>query len=79
MFDNWNGSSLLLNPMTVTMDSDVVTATFTALPTYTLAVDVVGTGSVAVAPEAESYYVGQSVQLTATPGPNWGSTVGAET
>ncbi len=72
MFDNWNGSSLLLNPMTVTMNSDVVvTATFTALPTYTLDVNVVGNGSVAVAPEAESYYAGQSVQLTATSDPGW--------
>jgi len=72
IFDNWNGSSLLLNPMTVTIDSDlVVTATFVALPTYTLSVDVVGQGSVVKSPLDDSYYQGQVVTLTAIPAQTW--------
>ena len=80
-FDSWSGDLTgTTNPATLTMTKDmVVTATFTALPTYTLAVNVVGNGSVTVSPDAAYYLEGASVQLRPCPPPTGSSAVGRAT
>ncbi|MBN2006405.1 MAG: S8 family serine peptidase [Anaerolineae bacterium] len=72
-FQSWDGaSSLLITPITITMNSDaVITATFVALPTYTLDINVTGNGTVAVNPDNDFYYAGDVIELTATPGQDW--------
>jgi hypothetical protein len=71
-FDGWSGDlSGMTNPATLTMDSDkTVTATFVA-ETYSVEVNVVGEGSVAVEPTGP-YTFGQEVTLTAVAGTGWG-------
>jgi len=68
-FTGWSGDlSGAANPTTITMDANKnVTATFTAVPTYTLTTNVVGSGSVALNPPGGTYNAGTVVTLTATP------------
>ncbi|MEM7028117.1 MAG: LamG-like jellyroll fold domain-containing protein [Chloroflexota bacterium] len=70
-FTTWSGDlSSALNSETLIIDADkVVTATFTALPTYTLTVHVIGNG--AVTPSNGTYLAGQIVPLTTTPAAGW--------
>lgn len=72
-FAGWSGALTgMTNPAMITMDMDkVVTATFTAIPTYTLEVNVVGNGSVDLNPNAAFYLEGTSVMLTAIPDQDW--------
>ncbi|MGH8247509.1 MAG: InlB B-repeat-containing protein, partial [Gammaproteobacteria bacterium] len=70
-FSGWSdalsGSS---NPTTITMNgNNTVTATFTPLPPpqFTLTVNTVGSGSVALNPPGGTYNAGTMVTLTATP------------
>jgi uncharacterized repeat protein (TIGR02543 family) len=70
-FDSWTGD--VTDPdsasTTVTMDGDkTVTANFTALPQYTLAVGTTGSGSVTLDPAGGTYYEGTTVTLTPVPG-----------
>jgi uncharacterized repeat protein (TIGR02543 family) len=72
-FSGWSGDlSESANPASITMDSNKeVTATFELLPTYTLTVNVVGSGSVTKNPDQPSYVSGTTVQLTANPATSW--------
>jgi uncharacterized repeat protein (TIGR02543 family) len=72
VFSGWSGDATgSTNPVTITMDGDKeVTATF-ALPDYTLTVNTVGSGSVALSPPGGQYEDGTLVTLTATPDPGW--------
>ncbi|MCP4424319.1 MAG: DUF1349 domain-containing protein [Chloroflexi bacterium] len=72
-FSNWSGDiSGGVPTETLTMDGDkIVTATFTAIPTYTLTVNKVGNGSVAITPDQTDYLRGAPVTLTATADPAW--------
>ena len=72
-FVGWSGdTSTTTNPLTLTVTRDrAITATFAVNTTYTLDVTVVGSGTVAKAPNQASYDPGSTVQLTATPGPNY--------
>jgi len=74
-FSGWSGDLTgSVNPASVTMDGNkVVTATFTENPpvTYSLTVNVVGSGSVARVPDQVSYVSGSVVSLTATPVVGW--------
>ncbi|HNT78819.1 MAG TPA: right-handed parallel beta-helix repeat-containing protein, partial [Anaerolineae bacterium] len=56
-FSAWSGDLLgSTNPTTITLDTDkTVTATFTAIPTYTLTVNITGTGSVTWTPSQTTY------------------------
>jgi len=67
-FDSWSGEvNGSTNPTTITMDADKnVTATFTALPQYTLTTNVVGAGSVVWDPPGTVHDAGTMVTLTAT-------------
>jgi len=71
LFTGWSGSLTgSTNPGTVTMNGNrTITATFTAIPTYTLTVtpSPLAGGSVAKSPDASSYALGTVVTLTATP------------
>lgn len=71
-FANWSGDATgTSNPVQVTMDGDkVVTANFSQNQ-YTLAVNVVGSGSVARDPNKLTYPHGEVVTLTATADPGW--------
>jgi hypothetical protein len=71
-FAGWSsGLSGATNPATTTItDHTTVTATFTRLD-YTLTVNRVGNGSVAVDPSPGSYHYGDVVTLTATADPGW--------
>ena len=70
-FAGWSGDlSSPTNPISLTMDADkTITATFTAIPTYTLSVNVVGSGT--VTPTSGSYLSGTVVPLSATPDAGW--------
>lgn len=70
-FDSWSGdASGNANPTTIKMDSDkTVTAKFTQ--SYTLTVNIVGSGIVTKNPDQTSYIPGTVVTLTATPGQGW--------
>ncbi len=72
MFDSWSGDVTgTSNPISVTMNGNkTVTATFNANQ-YTLAINVVGSGSIAKVPNRASYAEGETVQLTATPATGW--------
>jgi uncharacterized repeat protein (TIGR02543 family) len=72
IFTGWSGDlSGNTTPITLVMDSNkTVTATFAAIP-YTLNTPVVGTGQVNKNPDQPAYLYGNSVTLTATPGPGW--------
>jgi len=67
VFSGWSGSvTSTTNPLGVTMDANkTITATFTAVPSYTLVTKVVGSGT--VSPSSGSYTSGTAVSLTATP------------
>ncbi|MGH7492998.1 MAG: InlB B-repeat-containing protein [bacterium] len=69
--DDLTGST---NPATITMNANKhVTATFTQLPAtqYTMTVNSVGSGSVALNPPGGIYNEGTVVTLTATPASGW--------
>jgi uncharacterized repeat protein (TIGR01451 family) len=74
-FAGWSGDlGGLTNPQALTMDSNkVVTATFSSEPpvTYTLDVNIVGDGTVDLAPPGGVYDEGTVVTLTATPDAGW--------
>ncbi len=75
-FAGWSGElDGTVSPITLTMDADkVVTATFSEIPpgpTYTLAVDTVGQGSVDLNPTGDVYSEGATVTMTATSDPGW--------
>jgi len=71
-FGSWSGGATgTANPLDLTMDgAKSVTATF-LINTYTLAVTVVGTGTIAKSPNQPTYDHGTTVQLTPTPGTGW--------
>lgn len=71
-FVTWSGDvTVNTNPITVTMTGNKnITANFSQI-TYTLTVNVVGSGTVAKNPNQTSYASGTSVQLTATPAVGW--------
>jgi uncharacterized repeat protein (TIGR02543 family) len=71
-FVGWGGAaSGSANPLTVVMDGPrAITATF-EIDTYALDVTTVGSGAVAKNPDQALYDYGTSVELTATPAPNW--------
>jgi uncharacterized repeat protein (TIGR02543 family) len=74
-FDGWSGDLTgTANPTTITMNADkTVTATFSEVivPQYTLTVNTVGQGSVALNPPGGTYNEGTVVTLTATPSSGW--------
>ncbi len=71
-FDHWTGAlSGNTNPAQVTMDADkTVTAVF-AVNQYLLTIDIIGQGTVALAPAGATYDTGTSVTLTPTPASGW--------
>src|SRR5258705_6579692 len=71
-FVAWSGdASGNTNPLTVTMNSNKdITATF-AINQYTLAVTIVGSGTVTKSPNQALYDHGTPVQLTANPSVGW--------
>jgi len=70
-FDSWSGDvSGKANPTTIRMDGDkTVTAIFTQ--SYTLTVNIVGSGTVSKDPDQTSYTPGTTVTLRASPAPGW--------
>lgn len=70
-FDSWSGDvTETQNPASLTVTGDMtVTATF--LPTYTLAVNTVGNGTVTTSPDKSTYVSGEEIALTATPASGW--------
>jgi hypothetical protein len=71
-FTGWSGDVVSSdNPLTLTISADaVVTATFEQAP-YSLAVSLVGGGSVVKQPDQPAYYYGDEVALSASPDPGW--------
>jgi uncharacterized repeat protein (TIGR02543 family) len=74
-FNGWSGDlSGSANPLAITMDGDkTITATFGELPpvTYSLVVDIVGSGAVAIVPDQTSYAPDTIVTLTPAADPGW--------
>lgn len=73
-FTGWSGAVTgTQNPVTVAMDGPhAVTATFTAVPQYTLATSVTaGNGAVALSPPGGIYNAGTEVTVTAVPDVGW--------
>jgi uncharacterized repeat protein (TIGR02543 family) len=70
-FSGWQGAATgSSNPVTITITGNqALTATFTANPTYTLTVNVVGGG--VVTPTTSSYLAGTTVPITATANSDW--------
>jgi hypothetical protein len=70
-FDSWSGDVTgTTNPASLTVSGNMsVTATF--VPTYTLAVNTVGEGTVSLNPDKSAYLEGESVELIATPASGW--------
>ncbi|MBH8559379.1 InlB B-repeat-containing protein [Hymenobacter negativus] len=68
-FTGWSGGATgSTNPLTVAMTANKsITATFTAVPTYTLTVNTTGSGTVTKTPNQTSYASGSTVSLQATP------------
>jgi hypothetical protein len=67
-FDHWAGACTGSGACQVTMDADkAVTATFAAIPQYTLTATDDGHGSVTLNPAGGTYYAGTTVTLTVTP------------
>ncbi|MEE8391306.1 MAG: proprotein convertase P-domain-containing protein, partial [Anaerolineae bacterium] len=68
-FDGWSGSiSGTTLTTTVTMDAaKAVTATFSAIPTYTLSINTIGQGTVQATPNRLGYDAGEVVTLSAHP------------
>jgi len=71
-FVEWSGdTTTIVNPITITMNSDKnITATF-EINTYTLGVTVIGNGTVTKEPNQIVYNYGANVQLTAIPAEDW--------
>ncbi len=71
-FAGWSGAATgAANPASILMDADkVVTATFRAL-TYTLTVNIVGSGAVTRTPSQTTYLYNDVVTLTAAPAVGW--------
>jgi hypothetical protein len=74
-FVEWAGDfTCTCNPASITITKNMsVTATFTQNE-YTLAINLVGSGSVAKAPDQSTYHYGDVVQLTATANTGWSFT-----
>jgi hypothetical protein len=68
-FTGWSGDlNSTANPDSIIMNIDkTVTAAFTELPRYTLTLDTIGSGGIALDPPGGIYYQGTIVTLTATP------------
>jgi uncharacterized repeat protein (TIGR02543 family) len=73
VFSNWSGDlSGNANPIQLTMNTNrVVTATFVELTTHTLAVAMMGDGSVTRDPDKPLYDYGETVTLAAVADPGW--------
>jgi hypothetical protein len=71
-FVGWSGDATgNANPLGLLVDAAKnVTASF-AINSYSLSVNVIGSGAVATSPEQASYEHGTSVELTATADPGW--------
>ena len=69
VFSGWSGDATgNTNPLNVTMSANkTITATFTAVPTYTLNTAVIGSGSVTSSPRGGTYSKNTVVSITATP------------
>jgi hypothetical protein len=74
-FTEWTGDfTCTCNPASITITKDMsVTATFTQNE-YTLSITLVGSGSVAKAPDQSTYHYGDVVQLTANTITGWSFT-----
>ncbi|HEY5485148.1 MAG TPA: stalk domain-containing protein [Candidatus Cryosericum sp.] len=71
-FTGWSGDlSGTMNPATVTMGANKTITAIFAINTYTLTVNVFGSGSVAKFPDQVTFSYGTSVQLIATPAAGW--------
>jgi uncharacterized repeat protein (TIGR02543 family) len=71
-FTGWSGDlSDTGNPTAVTMDANKTITAIFDINTYTLTVNVSGSGSVAKFPDQATYSHGTSVQLMATPAAGW--------
>jgi uncharacterized repeat protein (TIGR02543 family) len=74
-FNGWSGDlSGSANPLAITMDGDkTITATFGELPpvTYSLVVDIVGSGGVTIVPDQTSYAPDTVVTLRPAADPGW--------
>jgi uncharacterized repeat protein (TIGR02543 family) len=71
-FTGWSGDlSDTANPTTVTMDANKTITAIFDINTYTLTVNVSGSGSVAKFPDQVTYSYGTLVQLIATPAAGW--------
>jgi len=72
-FIGWSGSLSGKNvPETLIMTTDkTVTAVFAAIPTYTLTINVSGSGTVAISPDQTDFLEGSLVTLTPVPAPGW--------
>jgi hypothetical protein len=68
-FSSWSGAATgSANPVSITMNANkALTATFTAVPTYTLTTTVTPSGSGTLSPAGGTYSSGQVVSVTATP------------
>ena len=68
-FSGWSGDATsTTNPLSVSMTANKsITATFTALPQFTLAITLVGNGTVSKNPNQATYASGSTVSLTAAP------------
>jgi hypothetical protein len=73
VFSNWSGDlSGNANPIQLTMNTNrVVTATFVELTTHTLAIAMMGDGSVTRDPDKPLYDYGETVTLAAVADPGW--------
>ena len=71
VFSGWAGSLMIgTNPVSLTMDSDkTVTAIFTTIPSYTLSINITGSGT--ITPASGSYLSGTLLSLSATPNAGW--------
>ena len=74
-FTDWSGDVAgSSNPITFTITNDtMITATFTQ-ENYSLLVNIIGEGDVALSPDQSSYTYGQTITLTATADPGWAFT-----
>ena len=74
-FTGWSGAATgTTNPVSITMNANKsLTATFTQVPVqqFTLTVNIIGQGSVALSPPGGTYNNGTVVQATATPAVGW--------
>ncbi len=73
MFTNWSGdASGTTNPLTVTVNNNMnIVGNFTVAPARVLTLNTSGNGTITPNPAKTAYSNGESVTLTASPGPNW--------